>query len=656
MKLIKVAAAVLNQTPRDWSGNFSNIVLAIDQAKSQQVSILCLPEMCITGYGMEDDLFCLDVTKRAMKRLFSIAKNTHGMIVSVGLPVMFNNSLFNVVATIVDGKVVGFRAKENLASDGIHYESRHFKPWPKNVVQNIVTEAGIIPIGDIHFDIGGVKIGYELCEEAWTANRPGTILASKAIDVYLNPSASHFAFGKINTRKNFVTDGSRAFGATYIYTNLLGNESGRAIFDGGALIATGGSLIAVGKRFSYNNVILTTAVIDIDNTRTSQIRTASFQPNLEEYDKNCVKVCGFEFPIVNEQITMEPDVETWELSENIKYEECTRALGLSLMDYMRKSHTNGFVISLSGGADSAMVTYLCVAGIRNAIKELGLDNFIKKYCPHLELLSIRSDNIVIKNLVTTAYQATENSGSITKNAACEIAKALNVKHYELNVQPVLDEYIKIAKIIKPNLNWKDDDITLQNLQARTRSPSIWLFANIESKLLLTTSNMSEAALGYTTADGDLSGCVAPIAGLPKVFIRKYLKHIENVGDCVELKYINNQAPTAELRPSQYKQTDEDDLMPYELLHKIEVLSMRNRYTPVEIYKYLIQNGEYDNNTLISNIVKFFTLFSRNQWKREKIPLSFHMDDHNLDPRSWARFPILNSGYKEELDELKTYLK
>ncbi len=55
------------------------------------------------------------------------------------------------------------------------------------------------------------------------------------IDLILNPSASHFAFGKLEVRKRFVLEGSRAFGVSYVYANLLGNEAGRAIYDGGAL-------------------------------------------------------------------------------------------------------------------------------------------------------------------------------------------------------------------------------------------------------------------------------------------------------------------------------------------------------------------------------------------------------------------------------------
>ena len=681
MKLIKVGAAVLNQTPRDWKGNKANIIEAIRQAKAQKVSVLCLPELCITGYGLEDDFFCADVADRAMWALADIATYCEGMVVCIGLPVRFNNSLYNAVATVVNNRVEGFTFKQHLAGDGIHYEPRHFKPWPVGVVQQLVVPQlralggdlilpAIFPCGDILFSIGGIRIGYEICEDAWVANRPGTILATKGVDIYLNPSASHFSFGKLNTRKNFVVDGSRAFSATYIYTNLVGNEAGRAIYDGGALIASGGSLVAQGKRFTYQNVLLTTAIVDVHTTKTSQVRTSSFQPDVKKYSEGCHHV-NFEFPeVVERNNIVQPLEASWENGLDVKHEECTRALGLALMDYMRKSHTKGFVVSLSGGADSALVTYAVVQGIRLGVKELGAKKFVEKFCPHLahciassvfdyaEEMTIEA---LIKNLVSTAYQPTENSGPVTREAAAKLAKALLVPHMVLDVDPVFKAYLEIGKQIKgAELNFADDDLTLQNLQARVRSPSIWMIANMQNKLLLTTSNRSEAAVGYATMDGDTSGCISPIAGLPKVYIREYLKWTEEVGPdgighTPAMGYVNKQQPTAELRPAECKQTDEDDLMPYWLLNMIEGYVVKNRYVPVEIYKAIKREVDYDNNRLIADITKFFRLFSRNQWKRERYALSFHLDDHNLDPRTWCRTPILTGGYEEELEELKKYI-
>ena len=656
---------MLNQTPRDWEGNKARIIEAIRMASNQEVSLLCLPEMCITGYGMEDDYFCADVPSRAMKKLKEIIsgnENLTNMVVCVGLPVRHNNTLYNAVATVVAGKIYGFTCKQHLAGDGIHYENRWFKAWPSGVSDylELETNRSSYNIGDVFFNIGGVKIGYEICEDAWVAGRPGVSLAAKGVDIILNPSASHFSFGKLETRKNFVVDGSRAFNCSYIYANLLGNEAGRALYDGTTLIASGGTLLAIGKRFSFQDVGLTTAVIDVDATRTQNVRSASYQPNIPDRLKGSVN-CGFSWPAYVEERTEPIKQEDWERSSNVKNEECVRAVGLGLMDYMRKSHTNGFVVSLSGGADSALTTYLCYAGIALGCKELGPEAFAKKYCPNITANYTLEG--LVSALISTAYQATAQSGPVTLNAANQIATALGIsQHYEWDVEPVMQDYLKIAKSLKGReLNFDNDALVLKNLQARVRSPSIWTIANMFNKLLLTTSNMSEAAVGYATMDGDTSGCVAPIAGLNKEYIKKVLlPWIEKKGPwglskLEAMKFINEQEPIAELMPKKYGETDEKDLMPYWLLHKIESLVVKNRAVPVEIYQELKGHIFYDNDQLIMDIAKFFRLFSRNQWKRERYALSFHLDDHNLDPRTWCRTPILTGGYEEEIAELMDWL-
>ena len=77
-----------------------------------------------------------------------------------------------------------------------------------------------------------------------------------------------------------------------------------------------------------------------------------------------------------------------------------------------------------------------------------------------------------------------------------------------------------------NLSWETDDIALQNIQARTRSPGVWMLANIRNALLVSTSNRSEAAVGYATMDGDTSGGLSPIAGIDKNFLRAWLRWME----------------------------------------------------------------------------------------------------------------------------------
>ena len=232
MKRLHMAAAVMNQTPLDWKPNAEHIRQAIAAARECGVAALCLPELCITGYGCEDAFLGANPHQRAWKILGELLPETRGMVVSLGLPVLHQNGLFNCAAVAVDGRLAGLVAKRFLAGDGIHYEPRWFKPWPAGLRDDYVAPDGtMVPIGDIHFDIGNVRFGFEICEDAWVANRPGAALAGHGIDVIFNPSASHFAFGKLEVRKRFVLEGSRAFGATYVYATFLRNESGRASYD-----------------------------------------------------------------------------------------------------------------------------------------------------------------------------------------------------------------------------------------------------------------------------------------------------------------------------------------------------------------------------------------------------------------------------------------
>src|SRR5262249_52921384 len=161
---------------------------------------------------------------------------------SFGLPVFYQGRLYNCACLVVDGEIVGFVPKKNLAGDGVHYEPRWFKPWPSRKTDMIELLGRRYPIGDLVFELGEVRIGFEICEDAWVASRPGSDLSAAAVDVILNPSASHFAFGKQETRRRLVRESSRAFGVSYLYANLLGNEAGRIIYDGACLIASGGEM------------------------------------------------------------------------------------------------------------------------------------------------------------------------------------------------------------------------------------------------------------------------------------------------------------------------------------------------------------------------------------------------------------------------------
>lgn len=606
IKKLRIGGACLNQTPIDWENNYSNIELAINSAINDGVELLCLPELCITGYGCEDLFLSQWITEVAKGQLLKIKKLTNGIAVCVGLPVIFENKIYNCSCLLSDGEILGFYAKQRLANDGVHYEPRWFTAWESGRVTEINIDGCIYPIGHTTFLLNGYRVGFEICEDAWQEDRPISYI-HKHVDIVLNPSASHFAFKKAAYREKIVVESSRKYECIYLYTNLLGNEAGRMIYDGDILIASHGTLIGRNKRLSFENYRL--LALDLE-------------------EDTAVK------PIVKQDFC----------SQN---EEFSHAAALALFDYLRKSRSKGFILSLSGGADSSCLATLVSLSIRYALEQLGKDGFEKKL--GFELVSADEKEIT-QQIFTTAYQATINSSGKTLASAKHLAESIGATFYHWNIDAQVTSSIKIIEYaIGRALTWEEDDITLQNIQARSRSPIIWMLANLNNALLLATSNRSEGDVGYSTMDGDTSGSISPIAGIDKFFILNWLKYAEKELGFHGLKLVNDLTPTAELRPHNQHQTDEEDLMPYEALVKIEREAVLYGKSPEMILQSL--SGTYDTQLLKSWINKFFLLWARNQWKRERYAPGFHFDDFNIDPRSWYRFPILSGGYKYELQNL-----
>jgi NAD+ synthase (glutamine-hydrolysing) len=659
MKTITLAASAINQTPLAWSANERNLRAAIHAARAAGAQLLCLPELSTTGYGCEDAFLAENTQLRAWQMLRALLPDTAGMVVSFGLPVLHQNTVFNAAALVVDQRIIALVCKRHLAGDGIHYEPRWFKPWPLLVRDVFLApdNAEEIPLGDLLVDVGGIRIGFEICEDAWVAQRPGADLAALAVDVILNPSASHFAFGKRDLRRRFVQEGSRAFGATYVYSNLSGNEAGRAIYDGQTIIATGGAIVAEGPRFQPCPQLVTTATVDVSLTRLAQARTTSHRVTLPATHHPLVVRATFDWAAAPMRPGPPPLPAAWETSAFLKEEEFARAVAVALFDYLRKSGTRGFTVSLSGGADSAAV--VCLVHLMVRLLLAGNPGWLRDCLP---FLPHETDPLTLTGaLLVSAYQATEHSGPVTRAAAATLANAIGARHHELDLTTIHHAYLNlIGQAIGRPLDWQRDDIPLQNIQARIRAPGVWMLANLTNSLLLTTSNRSEAAVGYATMDGDTAGSLAPIAGIDKAWLRHWLSWLETTGPQLSsglcplpaLACINRQQPTAELRPAAAAQTDEDDLMPYPVLDAMERAAIRDKQSPADVMRAILQQfPHYPPPQVRAWIIRFFTLWSRNQWKRERYAPSFHLDDENLDPKTWCRWPILSGGFKEELEEL-----
>jgi NAD+ synthase (glutamine-hydrolysing) len=643
---MRIAGAALNQIPFDWAHNLENISAAIEQAKAEGVKLLCLPELCLTGYNCED-LFLSDwLPAAALAHLQKIRPLTQEICVVVGLPVRLQHRTYNTAAVLRDGHILGFAAKQFLANDGVHYETRFFMPWVAGETTTVEHEGEIWPLGDLTFEHLGVRFGFEICEDAWRADdvRPASRLHGK-VDLIINPSASHFAMSKTDLRYKLVLNASRNFACTYLYANLLGNEAGRIIYDGEILIARNGHLLKRNQLLSFKAVDMEWADVD------------------------------FATPLaVADAIVPLPAPD--------EYRELNQAMSLGLFDYLRKARSRGFVLSLSGGADSCFCAVGVAEMVRLGVAELGEAEFKRRSgafdqaktnvvqtggggAAHQEATDvdqadkpenqkpITQNQTLVNHLLTCAYQGTVNSSDDTLNSAKELADSIGARFFDWTIDEEVSGYVgKIEHALGRELTWQTDDLALQNIQARVRAPGIWLLANVQNCLLITTSNRSEASVGYCTMDGDTAGSISPIAGVDKDFVKKWLRWAQTELGYEALHHVNALQPTAELRPLADKQTDERDLMPYPLLNRIERLAFYDRLPPAAVLAQLVAEDPITEPEQLRTFVRrFYTLWSRNQWKRERYAPSFHLDDYNVDPRSWLRFPILSGGFGEELAAL-----
>lgn len=766
--------------------------------------------------------------------------------------------------------------------------------------------AGNSEIGETAEDGAGVETGETLDRPASSSRLvvegvlTDATLGSGRVDCVLSPSATPFAIGRRERIERILAKISRRDRNLIVYSTPVGVESGAAIFDGGSALALDGD-VRTATRFPFVAATFATNRVEIAQTfnfsesaevaqnadalgllevaRLAEI-DAEVAAALENVDLTTLKseVCvdwGGE-----ELCELEEGLEGWELDADAPFEEFARATALGLFDYMRKSRSRGFALSLSGGADSATIAALIRFGVKWGRRQLGtrlflrwltryfsstgsldafpalaaldaelgaaadafengdasrlavffahsdadfepalhsalesalhsavdealstpaqptreiyfgdcidcdgavdallndeptvveettdfdaaetpadaqpssleenaeeatageecaaenlpfeenekegqdgetlpdakdesvaFENGVENENKSLELSAedeINADELnalfetlltsdapsalatscelcaaledalerrIVEPLLTTVYQATRNSGDVTRTAAREVAEFCGATHLEFDVDGIVEAYkTLVADATGTPFDWATDDLALQNIQARSRGPSVWLLANRSGRLLLSTGNRSEVACGYATMDGDTCGGLSPISGIDKAFVRKWLIWAEKTGALLDfdeegneirfkapaLSFINDQQPTAELRPVEAKQTDEADLMPYTVLNLFERALIRDRLElDAAISRVRTEAAEagivVDDETLTGWGVRFARLWARTQWKRQRYAPGFPIDDYDLSPNSWTRYPILSEGFEREIADLQ----
>ena len=614
-----LAAVALNITPFDFVGNRKKVEKTLDEIKAafpqNRRPLVLFPERTFSGHcgSFHDALF---VRTAAREQLDAVLAKTAGMIALFGL---VNDDGSNRPILAADGEMI---------------------PIP----------------ADQPFHVGSLRAAIASKYAETAENAPFA-----DADLILAPNARPFTFGSQAAFEEQIRTRTGQSSTIFAAADYAGNEAGSILYGGGAFVARAGKIVARTERFSYQEQAWTTYALEEES-------------NAEPLE---ALRCGWESA----------------RGQELPFEEFARAVGIGLFDYLRKCRAGGLTLSLSGGADSAAIAVLIRLMVRYGTAALGVSGFCEKlaFLSKIAALGDNTKNVspdkspentkqnsaeensekitqksIVAALLTTVYQATSHSGEVTRRAAEEIALATGAVHYQFDIDPIVEAYKSmVSGAIGRPLRWETDDLALQNIQARTRAPGVWLLANLTGSLLLATGNRSEAAVGYATMDGDTCGCLSPIAGVSKAFLRKWLRWLETVGTRLdstknqpetrllipELACINAQQPTAELRPPAAGQTDEGDLMPYSILEIIErgfVVEKLDQGALADFVRVkasgLPERALLSDEKLLEWIEKFKTLYPRAEWKRRRFAPGFLLDPNVSTPPSpddTDTFPLLS---------------
>ena len=270
------------------------------------------------------------------------------------------------------------------------------------------------------------------------------------------------------------------------------------------------------------------------------------------------------------------------------------ALVLGVRDYVEKNKFRGAVLGLSGGVDSALTLCLAVDAIGPG----------------------RVEAVMMPSRYT-APMSLEDSRLL--------AQALGVTCREIPIEPMFDAFLAA---LKEEFRGLKPDTTEENIQARARGVLLMAISNKTGKIVLTTGNKSEMAVGYATLYGDMAGGFAAIKDVPKTLVYRLAEWRNKVRPVIPRRIIER-PPSAELAPDQ---KDTDSLPPYATLDPILERYVERDQRPAEI----IAAG-FDAAT-VSRVV---AMVDRNEYKRRQAPPGVR-----ITPRAFGRdrrYPV-TSGF------------
>jgi NAD+ synthase (glutamine-hydrolysing) len=648
-KCITVATCNLNQWAMDFDGNLERIYQSCLEARRLRAHYRLGPELELTGYGCEDHFYEIDTMNHAWESLCTLMERgvTDEMICDFGMPILHRSARYNCRVLAYQRRILLIRPKLALADNGNYRESRWFtayQPSSNNVNETLVLPCAFqgkfgqktAPFGIQSIQLvqdHGISIGCESCEELWTPAATHISLALQGVDIIGNGSGSHHELRKLDIRLSLaVEQATKKCGGIYCYANQRGCDGGRLYYDGGAFIAVNGVLLAQASQFSLQDVEVITATIDIDDVRSYRAALPSMGIQSATVHRNSSSTSPFiecnDGPILSHPNN---DIPTSACTPR-RYcaeEECCYGPACWLWDYLRRSGASGFLLPLSGGADSSSVAAIVSAMCTMVYQEMQKDptgsvaNECRRICHQDgnngdEIWLPKSSQEIANCVLHTTYMGTENSSAITKSRAQRLSDRIGSYHLSITidgmVSAVLSVFTTTMKMTPRYMlhgGTHTEDLALQNVQARLRMITAYLFAQLLPwvrygsgfLLVLGSANVDEGLRGYMTKYDCSSADLNPIGAICKNDLKKMLQWAAVTYDNPVLAEIAAAPPTAELRPivasdsdvtdasqrgnkptAEHSQLDEEEMgMTYEELGHYGKLRKLSRCGPVSMY-------------------------------------------------------------------------
>ncbi len=604
---IKVAALAPDLKVADVAYNSQKIIEAVQTAAADGVKILCLPELCLTGATCGDLFRQKSLLDGARNALLQIAESTADLPVffTVGLPLLHGGNLYNTVAAVCGGRILGFAAKCHLTDS-----QRQFAPWTgeagwlsgRAIDTHLLAECKEMPRLVIAICVG---------EDAYTVDAKLADRAAQGSTVILNPSATPEIVGRAAARRDRAKLLSSQFACGYLLAEAgRGESTTDFVYGGQTLIAECGSLLAEAKPFGDGYVLSEIDLEQIVADRYASGCFAAFSPEYRDSDFSL----SVEQATLTRKIARAPFVPDDPAARLARAEEIVAIQAEGLARRVRQIGCK-CVIGISGGLDSTLALLITA----RAFDLIGRD---------------RGDIICV---TMPGFGTT----SRTKSNAELLCDSLGVTFRTIPIgDAVKQHFADIGHDGSP-------DVTYENSQARERTQILMDVANMVGGIVVGTGDLSELALGWATYNGDHMSMYGVNGAIPKTLVRHLVAYFAEISqDATQAKVLLDILDTPvspELLPAkdgEIAQKTEDLVGPYDLHDFFLYYFLRYGFTPEKIYRLAkyAWGDVYDDATILKWLKTFLRRFFTQQFKRSCLPDGPAVGTVGLSPRGGWQMP------------------